>query len=473
MEKFKLFVENFLVYGVGGIISKIVPLIMVPIITRLMPNTEYYGINDLFNTVCSFAGAIAILGMYDAMYRLFFEREDENYKKDICSTTLIFSIGFSIAVALILVILKDQFAILVFGKDKYSFLICIAAFSVILNVINTIVAAPTRMQNKRTIFLITNTISPILSYALAIPMLISGYYITALPIAGIVALLLISFIFIVTNKNWFAFKRFNKKYLRELLIIGVPLVPNFLIYWIFNSSDRIMLSNIMGLGATGIYSIGAKLGNMSQLIYTAFSGGWLYFAYSTMHEDNQVETNSKVFEYLAVISFACTIFIFVICKPLYSVLFEGDYIEGYLASPYLFLAPLLQMLFQVASNQFMVQKKSWVNMFMLLAGAVFNILLNLLLIPVMGIEGAAIASLLGYAISVILCIGVLKRKKLMVISSRFIIITSIMIFYIILWRLFLVKILIVDIMFLIAIITLFIFFYKKDIQALLKNRIDR
>ena len=68
MNKFKLFIENFLVYGLGGIISKLIPLIMVPIVTRLMPNTEYYGISDLSNTVVQFGSAIAVIGMYDAMY---------------------------------------------------------------------------------------------------------------------------------------------------------------------------------------------------------------------------------------------------------------------------------------------------------------------------------------------------------------------------------------------------------------------
>lgn len=81
MNKFKLFIENFLVYGLGGIISKVIPLIMVPIVTRLMPNTTYFGISDLSNTVVSFGSAIAIMGMYDAMYRMFFEKEKDDYKK--------------------------------------------------------------------------------------------------------------------------------------------------------------------------------------------------------------------------------------------------------------------------------------------------------------------------------------------------------------------------------------------------------
>lgn len=81
MNKFKLFMENMIVYGIGGVISKIVPLIMVPIVTRLMPNSTYYGISDLSNTIISLASAIAVMGMYDAMYRMFFEREEKNIRR--------------------------------------------------------------------------------------------------------------------------------------------------------------------------------------------------------------------------------------------------------------------------------------------------------------------------------------------------------------------------------------------------------
>lgn len=80
-SKLKLFTENFLVYGVGGIISKIIPLIMVPIVTRLMPDSSYYGISDLSNTLVSLASSLVVMGMYDAMYRLFFEKDEDEYKK--------------------------------------------------------------------------------------------------------------------------------------------------------------------------------------------------------------------------------------------------------------------------------------------------------------------------------------------------------------------------------------------------------
>jgi len=108
MNKFKLFIENFFVYGLGGIISKIIPLIMIPIITRLMPNSTYFGISDMSNTIISFASALAILGMYDAMYRFFFEKDDEENKKKVCSTTLFFTLITSIIISIVIILFKEK-----------------------------------------------------------------------------------------------------------------------------------------------------------------------------------------------------------------------------------------------------------------------------------------------------------------------------------------------------------------------------
>ena len=109
MSKLKLFIENFLVYGLGGIISKIIPFVMIPIITRLMPSTDYFGISDLSNTVVQFGSAFAIMGMYDAMYRMFFEKESDLYKKTVCSTTILFTLMTSIVVFALMILFRQNF----------------------------------------------------------------------------------------------------------------------------------------------------------------------------------------------------------------------------------------------------------------------------------------------------------------------------------------------------------------------------
>lgn len=434
MNKFKLFIENFLVYGLGGIISKIIPLIMIPIITRLMPDSKYYGISDLSNTIVQLGSAIAVMGMYDAMYRMFFEKDDEQYKRNICSTALCFTIATSIVVSGIMLVFREQIAQFFFSDKQYAYVVYLSAIATLVGATNSIISAPTRMQNQRKVFLVTNTVSPLLAYSISIPMLLAGYYVIALPLAAVISGVAMEIAFGVMNRSWFNIRRFDRKLLNQLLVIAIPLFPNFLIYWVFNSSDKIMITNMIGIGAAGIYSVGSKLGHVSQLIYIAFAGGWQYFAFSTMKEDKQVETNSLIFEYLGILSFVATSFICAWSYLIFKTLFVGDYVDGYIIAPYLFLAPLLLMLYQVASNQFLVIKKTWPNMLFLSVGAIINIVINFWLIPILGIEGASIATLVGYVISNIICVMVLIKMKLMVLSKRFVIAASTMVVFMIIWR---------------------------------------
>lgn len=468
-NKLKLFVENFLVYGFGGIISKLVPLIMIPVITRIMPSTDYVGLYDMSNTVVSFASALAIMGMYDAMYRMFFEKDDENYKKDICSTALTFTMIMSVVVFILLILLKDIIAKYFFESPKYAYLVYLSAIATLVGATNSIISAPTRMQNKKRIFLITNTISPLISYGISIPMLLAGHYVIALPLAAIISALCMEITFYILNKKWFEPKRFDKKALKTLLAIGVPLFPNFIVYWLFNSSDKLMITNMIGLGAAGIYSVGSKLGHASQLIYSAFAGGWQYFAFSTMKDKDQVKSNSLVFEYLGIISYVVTLFICAFSCLIFKILFPKEYQEGYIVAPYLFLAPLLQMLFQVAANQFIVIKKTWPNMLILLGGAIINVLLNLILIPLIGIEGASIATLLGYVVSDIVCVIVLCKMKLMVVSKRFIISSLMMVSFFLVWRLLFSSNTVLGVMMALLTSFAFIMFYRNELKTIISK----
>ena len=466
MNKLKLFVDNFLIYGLGGIISKVIPLIMVPIVTRIIPNSDYYGISDMSNTVVQFGSAIAIMGMYDAMYRMFFEKDEEEYKRTVCSTALIFTFFTSIVVFLLMLVLRNVIAQFFFSSRQFAYVVYLSAIATLVGATNSIISAPTRMQNKRKIFLVTNTVSPLLSYSISIPMLLAGHYVIALPLASVVSGVTMEIAFGVMNRKWFRLKQFDKKLLKQLLVIAVPLLPNFLIYWVFNSCDKVMITNMIGIGAAGVYSVGSKLGHASQLIYTAFAGGWQFFAFSTMREDKQMESNSRIFEYLGIISFIATSFICAWSYGIFKLLFKPEYLSGYIVAPYLFFAPLLQMLFQVAANQFLVVKKTWPNLFILSSGAILNVIINYFLIPILGIEGASIATLMGYIVSDIICIIVLCRMNLMVISKKFICAFLIMLVYMILWRLWLNKQIIVCTALSISILILYMLIYKDVLQRL-------
>lgn len=414
--------------------GKMIPFFMLPVITRLMPNSYYMGLSDMSNTLLSFSQAFAVMGMYDAMFRMFFEKEEQIYKKEVCSSAVAFICLSSLLVFLFLFTFKEQIAGSFFADSSLIPLVIVTAVGVLAGATNNIVAAPTRMQNKRRIFLATNVITPLISYGIAIYFLSKGNYIYALPLGSVIAAIATEVIFIFLNYKWFSLKFVRWNLIKSMLCIGIPLLPNFLIYWVFNSCDRIMISQFLGMEHTGLYAVGAKFGHISQLIYSAFAGGWQYFAFSTMRDEDQVELTAKVFEYLGCLAFSATILISFCSEFFFCFLFGKIYQPAAITVPYLFMAPLAQMLFQIAANQFLVIKRTLPSSVILSVGAIGNIALNAVLIPRLGIEGAAIATLAGFSLSTLVCVFVLVRLGLFQVSIRCKKVVAFFVLYLIVWR---------------------------------------
>ena len=106
-------------------------------------------------------------------------------------------------------------------------------------------------------------------------------------------------------------------------------------------------------------------------------------------------------------------------------------------------------------------------MLILSGGAVANIAINYLLIPVLGIEGAAIATLAGYAISDVVGVIVLQKMKLMKIQPRFILATGMMVIFILIWRVAIKDNIFVSFIVALMVTILMLLLYRKDLMKLI------
>ena len=472
-NRIRLFLENVLVYGLGGAIGKIIPFLMLPVITRLLPDASYFGINDISTVIVLFGQAIVNMGMYDAMFRIFFDVESREAKKEVCSTALRVVVRNTVIVTLIFCVFGKYLTELFYRDEKYLSILLLALISIISGALNVILSAPSRMENKRIIYISANIVSSIVSYTLSIVLLLKRHYLMALPIGTATTNILLCIFYMIINRRWFSLRKENDGYRKEMLKIAVPLVPNMLLYWIFNSCDRMMITSYLGLKADGIYAAGAKIGQVSQLIYIAFAGGWQYFAFSTMKDDDQIEMTSKIFEYLGVITFIAGMLMMLICKPVFHLMFPLEYESGYVVSPYLFVSPLLLMLFQTAGNQFLIVKKTWVNLVVLVLGALTNVGVNWWLIRSIGVEGAAIGTFAGYVVSVIGITILLQKMKLLWISRKFIIIVIMFTIYGLSWKTYGINHAIFMILLFVIMLIVYLKLYWKDIKSLVKQIIKQ
>ena len=405
----KLFIENFFIYGVGNVLTKIVPFLMLPVLTRLITDPAVFGVYDIYNIIIQFATPLAVLGSYDAMFRLFFDDSDPHFQKQVCSSSL--AIVSTTSLVAIIVALTFWVSGISFFEG-YSWLIPIAGLVISSHAMKSIVAAPTRMQNKRQTIIVISLLAPMVYYLLAMILAWSGWPLEGLVLGNLFSGILVLAVYGFLNHSFFSLKSVKKEHIKGLLNIGIPLAPTFLIYWIFTSCDRFMLGHFIGIEAVGLYGIGARLSSISQGIYMAFAGGWQYFAFSTMKDEDHTQLMSRVFEVLGVLSVASLFFLLPFVDWIFKIMVSEQYRGASVIFPYLYISPLLLMLYQTVGNQFLVIKRAYLSTVMLTLGATVNVFLNWYLIPRMGIEGAAIATFLGYAVSVVLTFMIVKKMEL-------------------------------------------------------------
>lgn len=412
----RLFIENFLIYGVGNVLTKAVPFLMLPVLTRLITDPAVFGVYDIYNIIIRFATPLAVLGCYDAMFRLFFDDSDPHFQKEICSSSLAIVLTtslFALFITLILWISGISFI------EGYRWLIPIAGLVISSHAIQNIVAAPTRMQNQRQRIIVISLLAPMVYYFFAMILAWSGWPLEGLVFGNLLSGILVLMIYGLLNNSFFSLKSVKIEYIKELLKIGIPLAPTFLIYWIFTSCDRFMLGHFIGIEAVGLYGIGARLSSISQGIYMAFAGGWQYFAFSTMKDEDHTQLMSRVFEVLGVLSITCLVLLLPFVGWIFHIMVAKQYQGASVVFPYLFISPLLLMLSQIAGTQIIVEKKTYLSTLTRLLGAFVNVGLNLWWIPVWGAKGAAMATFVGYLVMTI-SVGIIAIKmNRLLINARF------------------------------------------------------
>ncbi|HBT51682.1 MAG TPA: polysaccharide biosynthesis protein, partial [Petrotoga sp.] len=178
MSRAKLFLENFFAYGFINVLNKVVPLLLLPVVTRLLPDTSAFGIFDMFNVIVGFTSPLAILGLYDAMFREFFEKDDNQYKYNVTTTAQRIILLSSTFIMFILILFSKSFSVLFFNTNAYSDIVIYSAIAMIFSANMSPIQAPTRMLNKRKIFVISGLVQSGGYYLIAILLIHLGlsYY---------------------------------------------------------------------------------------------------------------------------------------------------------------------------------------------------------------------------------------------------------------------------------------------------------
>ena len=151
-----------------------------------------------------------------------------------------------------------------------------------------------------------------------------------------------------------------------------------------------------GLAENGIYSVASKIPSILNIFQTIFNQAWTLSAvrdFDAEDKDNFFTNTYRIYNFLMVI--VCSAII-VVDKILAKLLYANDFYIAWRYVPWLTIAILFGAISGYIGGFFAAVKDSKIFAKSTLYGAFTNILLNLLLVPFIGVLGASIATALSY-----------------------------------------------------------------------------
>jgi O-antigen/teichoic acid export membrane protein len=265
--------RDFAVYGLGVIVIKAFSIITIPIYTRVF-TPEQFGILSYVTTLGSLLGAVLVLGGDSAYARFFFEAQTLERRQLITSTWIGFLAAWSVTVSLLVIPFAGLVASSSFGDTQTTPLLVVVLLTGPLALVNRMCAEVLRNSFRPAAYIVLNAASTFLF----IGFVVLAVVVLKLGLVGVVlgtlaAELLMLPVRLWTARSMFRFQ-FSGQVLRGLLAFGVPLVPTSLAYWVFLTSDRIILGKLSTLEQLGFYSVANSVVGLATVVVTAFAQAW-------------------------------------------------------------------------------------------------------------------------------------------------------------------------------------------------------
>jgi len=254
-KKLLILSKHSFIYGLGAMASKLITFLLLPLYTRYLTPSDY-GILEIFGTTRGILAIIYIMGLSSALFMSYFHYRDENDKKTVVSTALIFLTATSLFFSLILISVANNFSMIFFHSIQYTSYFRIIFLTLFFDTAIAISLSVFRAKEESKKYALVSVIRVLLAIGLNI------YFIVVLKrgILGILESGLITtsllYAFLIPGILKNAGFRFSISDLREMLNFGLPLIAGGLSTWILTVSDRYFLFFLFTPHELGLYSMG-------------------------------------------------------------------------------------------------------------------------------------------------------------------------------------------------------------------------
>jgi O-antigen/teichoic acid export membrane protein len=196
--------------------------------------------------------------------------------------------------------------------------------------------------------------------------------------------------------------RLNGDIALELLRFGIPLIPSALFLFILQPANQYILERFRGLDEVGVYVIGFSFGAVMNFLVSAFSSAWYphFMAFMNHPEEARYTFGRVITGYI--LGFGVTSLLFyALAKPVVLIMTQLPFHDAYkvvgMTSTAYFLSGLFMLLLPAV---YFAKEVKYISVIQGVS-ALVAVLLNLALIPWLGLIGAALALVLGHVALVV------------------------------------------------------------------------
>lgn len=391
MSSYKNLIKNSFAFGIGSFGSRIIAAILIPLYTHYL-TPEEYGTVDIITVTAFLLLPIVSVEMYTATLR--FTRDNKNQNEAVMTNALI------VVLTGLIVVWGTYPIFYAFNvlEDGLLFLYLILTIQIFQRLFSYFTKAIGEVHTfaidgiLRTISLGTFNIL----FLIILGFGLNGY------LSAMVLSYSLSVLFLFFKVGIYRFvniKYIDKSLLKRMILFSVPVIPNTIMWWLINASSRYFILFFVGSAGNGLFAVANKIPTLCTMFNDIFTQAWQLSAFDEYEsKENTQDFYSNVFNYFAVSMILLTSAVLIVFKPVMYYTVAEEYYNGWIVVPFLMLGVVFSSYSGFLGANYLAAKKTSGILKTSGIGGIISLLLNLILIPTLGIVGAGLSSMSSFLV---------------------------------------------------------------------------
>ena len=396
--------NNALIYVVGGGLTGLISFLLMPVLTRYLSPADY-GIVYMFMVLIMFF--VSVIGLQADTYfaRYYFEFEKAVFAEHMGGILKVILLSAIIILSIVL-ILRHQLALALSISGNMIILSVIIGTS---SFISVFILRYYQLASKPIQYIYVTMAMSIIGLIISLVLVVYFHLGWKGRIVGvIVPIVLQAFISIlILYKNGLIKFELNFKHMRNIILFGLPLVLGSVSGWIINLADKIFITKMVSIAATGTYGIASSMGMIMGLIVDSCARAWVPYFFKNIR-DNSAEKNLKIVKatylyaiFVIIMSFIVTLAAYIFIRYFLA----KDYQSSLSYLIWIILGQGILGIRSIFIYYLLYKNKNYVLTYIIILTSVISIIMNYLLIKSFGAMGAAYTVFICSLITLVLITG--------------------------------------------------------------------